>query len=93
MVSRIVRQAWNQGRVGVAAIVRAGPRPLGPDAGPGRSPPAPGMATLEIKINAKSKTAKAQVLLSKKSVVFLTPPICCEPPPPKVDANPPPLGF
>ena len=47
---------------------------------------------LENRINKKSREAKIHVLLSKKSVVFLTPPICCESPP-NVEANPPPLDF
>ncbi len=38
--------------------------------------------------------ANVQVLLSKKSVVFLTPPnICGLSPPPKAEPNTPPLGF
>ena len=51
------------------------------------------IAKLDAKIKAIKMAAKVHVLLSKKSVVFLTPPNCCVPPPPKVDAKPPPLGF
>ena len=47
---------------------------------------------LESNINISNKEANIQVLLSKKSVVFLTPPICCESPP-NEDDNPPPFGF
>ena len=43
-------------------------------------------------IRAKSKVANSQVLRSKKSEVFCTPPICCVPPP-KDEDKPPPLGF
>ena len=48
---------------------------------------------LDNKIKTNNKVAKAQVLLSKKSVVFFTPPICCELPPPKEEPKPPPFGF
>ena len=47
---------------------------------------------LENRINKKSNEVKIHVLLSRKSVVFCTPPICCESPP-NVEASPPPLGF
>jgi len=46
---------------------------------------------LDNKIKAINVAPKYQVLLSKKSVVFCTPPIICELP--KVEDNPPPLGF
>ncbi len=51
------------------------------------------IATFDSKIKANKSVAKAQVLLSKKSVVFLTPPNCWVPPPPKDEDNPPPFGF
>ena len=51
------------------------------------------IATLDNKINANKSVAKAQVLLSKKSPVFLTPPNCCVPPPPNDDDNPPPVSY
>ena len=37
--------------------------------------PCLGIAKLDVKINTNNATANVQVLLSKKSVVFLTPPI------------------
>ena len=46
---------------------------------------------LESKIKAIKIVANVQVLLSKKSVVFWTPPNICDPP--IDDDNPPPLGF
>jgi hypothetical protein len=46
---------------------------------------------LESKINTIKTVAKVQVLLSKKSVVFCTPPNICVPL--IVEDNPPPLGF
>ena len=46
----------------------------------------------DTNIRAKSKVAKSQVLRSKKSEVFCTPPNCCVPPP-KDEDKPPPLGF
>lgn len=53
----------------------------------------PIMKTLENKISANIMVASVQVLLSKKSLVFCTPPICAPPPPPKDDESPPPFGF
>ena len=47
---------------------------------------------LEIKIKTNKMAANTQVLRSKKSVVFCTPPSCCELPP-NEDERPPPLGF
>ena len=46
---------------------------------------------LDNRINKIKIVAKVQVLLSKKSVVFCTPPIICDPP--NDDDKPPPLGF
>jgi len=46
---------------------------------------------LESKIRTINIVANVQVLLSKKSVVFCTPPICVDPP--NEDESPPPLGF
>ena len=48
---------------------------------------------LDKRINANITVASVHVLLSKKSVVFLTPPNCCVPPPPKDEDKPPPFGF
>jgi len=47
----------------------------------------------DSKINPNKMADRVHVLLSKKSVVFLTPPSCWVPPPPKDEANPPPFGF
>lgn len=46
---------------------------------------------LDNMINAIRMVAKVQVLLSRKSVVFCTPPIICVPP--RLDDKPPPFGF
>ena len=46
------------------------------------------IAILDSKIKTSSKVANAQVLLSKKSDVFLTPPTCWLPPPPNEEDNP-----
>ena len=43
--------------------------------------------------NTNKPITKAQVALSKKSVVFLTPPNICGLSPPKAELKPPPLGF
>src|SRR5690606_22110164 len=51
------------------------------------------MVTFESRIKTSSNVARVHVLLSKKSVVFLTPPSCWPPPPPNEDESPPPLGF
>ena len=52
-----------------------------------------GIAKFANKINANIEMAKVQVVLSRKLLVFCTPPIEEPPPPPKVEDNPPPLGF
>src|SRR5690606_25854189 len=59
------------------------------------SPPTklPFIATLDNKMRTTNIVPNVQVLLSKKSPVFLTPPTIWVPPPPKEDDNPPPLGF
>jgi hypothetical protein len=46
---------------------------------------------LDNKTNVINDPASTHVLLSKKSVVFCTPPNCCEPP--IAEDKPPPLGF
>ena len=46
----------------------------------------------ESKMSTSKSPASNQVLRSRKSEVFWTPPICC-PPPPKDEDRPPPLGF
>ena len=46
---------------------------------------------VDNKISAIKIVANVQVLLSKKSEVFCTPPICVEPP--NEEERPPPLGF
>lgn len=54
-------------------------------------PKEPPKLKLESNINKINIPPKVQVLLSKKSVVFCTPPICVDPP--NEDESPPPLGF
>ena len=54
-------------------------------------PNEPPKLKLESNINKINIPPKVQVLLSKKSVVFCTPPICVDPP--NDDESPPPLGF
>ena len=48
---------------------------------------------LLTKIKTIKSVASVQVLLSKKSPVFLTPPTTWLEPPPNEEDNPPPLGF
>ena len=55
------------------------------------SPNDPPKLKLESKISTINIAANVQVLLSKKSVVFCTPPICVDPP--NDEESPPPLGF
>ncbi len=52
---------------------------------------APPKLKLESKMSTINTVANVQVLLSKKSVVFCTPPNIWEPP--MEEDNPPPLGF
>ena len=47
---------------------------------------------LEKSININIRDARIHVVLSRKSVVFFTPPICWVSPP-KEEDSPPPLGF
>jgi uncharacterized membrane protein len=54
-------------------------------------PNEPPKLKLESNINKINIPPKVQVLLSKKSVVFCTPPICVDPP--NEEESPPPLGF
>ena len=51
----------------------------------------PSKLKLESNINKINIPPRVQVLLSKKSVVFCTPPICVDPP--NEEESPPPLGF
>ena len=48
--------------------------------------------TFERRIRAARRIANVQVVLSKKSFVFLTPPTTCVLPP-KLEDSPPPFGF